>query len=63
LLVGIRVGVTIDGTRFPAEQTVQRRADLVTTAALDRVALRAPRLEEVGTLLAVACRGENKEPS
>lgn len=55
LLVGVGVGVALDGARLAAEQAVQRGADLVATAGLERVALRAARLEEVGTLLGVTC--------
>lgn len=55
-LVGVGVGVAVDGARLAAEQPVQRGADLVAAAGLDRVALRAARLEEVGTLLGVTLR-------
>lgn len=57
LLVGIGVGVTLDGTSLAAPETVQSRADLVAAAGLDGVALRAARLEKVGTLLSVAWSG------
>lgn len=55
LLVGVGVGVTVNGTAGAAEQAVERRADLVAAASLKGVALRATRLEEVGTLLLVTC--------
>ena len=53
LLVGIGVGVAVDGAGLAAEEAVERGADLVAAASLDGVALRAARLEEVGTLLGV----------
>ena len=53
LLVRVGVGVALDGAGLAAEQAVQGRADLVGAAGLDGVALRAARLEEVGTLLGV----------
>ena len=55
LLVGIRVGVTFNGTGLTTEQTVQSRSDLVAAASLDSVVLSATGLEEVGTLLGVTC--------
>jgi hypothetical protein len=55
LLVGVGVGVAVNGTAGAAEQAVERRADLVAAASLKGVALRATRLEEVGTLLGVTC--------
>lgn len=57
LLVGICVGVALDGTSLAAEETVQVRADLVAFRLDDSVALSASRLEEVGTLLRVTCKG------
>lgn len=53
LLVGVGVGVAFNGTGLAAEEAVERGADLVDAASLDGVALRAARLEEVGTLLGV----------
>lgn len=55
LLVGVGVRVALDGTSLAAKEAVQGRADLVGTALLDGVALRAAGLEKVGTLLSVAC--------
>jgi hypothetical protein len=60
LLVGVGVGVAIDGAGLTAKQAVQRRADLVATVLLNGVALRAARLEEVGTLLDVTCGGSRQ---
>lgn len=54
LLVGVGVRVAIDGAGLAAEEAVESGADLVGAALLDGVALRAARLEEVGTLLGVA---------
>lgn len=54
LLVGVGVGVALDGTGLAAEEAVQSRADLVAAALLNGVALRAAGLEEVGTLLGVS---------
>ncbi|KAI6756299.1 hypothetical protein HG530_012035 [Fusarium avenaceum] len=54
LLVGIGVGVAIDGTSLAAPKTVQGRADLVATVLLNGVALSTSGLEEVGTLLDIA---------
>lgn len=51
LLVRVGVRIALDGARLAAEQAVQRGADLVAAALLEGVALRAARLEEVGTLL------------
>lgn len=51
LLVGIGVGVALDGAGLAAEEAVQGRADLVAAGGVDGVALSAARLEEVGTLL------------
>lgn len=59
LLVGIGVGVTIDGTGLSAEEAVQSRADLVAAVLLNGVALSTSGLEEVGTLLSVACRAKS----
>lgn len=53
LLVGIGVGVAVDRAGLAAEQAVERGADLVAAAGVEGVALRAARLEEVGTLLGV----------
>ena len=53
LLVGIGVGEALDLAGLAAEETVQRRADLVALAVLQGVALGAPGLEEVGTLLGI----------
>lgn len=53
LLVGVGVGVAVDGARLAAEEAVQGRADLVAAVGLDGVALSATGLEEVGTLLNV----------
>jgi len=53
LLVGVGVGVAVDGAGLAAEETVQGRADLVGTASLDGVALSATGLEEGRTLLSV----------
>lgn len=57
LLVGVGVGVAVDGAGLAAEQAVQRRTNLVATVLLNGVALRAARLEEVGTLLGITCGG------
>lgn len=57
LLVGVSVGVAVDGAGLAAEEAVQSRADLVGTALLDGVALSATGLEEVGTLLEIAYWG------
>jgi hypothetical protein len=54
LLVGVGVGVALDGTGLAAEETVQSRADLVAAVLLDGVALRAAGLEEAGTLLSIS---------
>jgi hypothetical protein len=56
-LVGVGVLVALDGAGLAAEEAVEGGADLVAAAGLDGVALRAARLEEVGTLLYVACLG------
>lgn len=55
LLVGVSVGVAVDGPALAAEQAVERGADLVAAASLEGVALRATGLEEVGTLLGITC--------
>ena len=55
LLVGIGVGVALNGTGLSAEETVQSRANLVAAVLLNGVALRTSRLEQVGTLFDVAC--------
>ena len=54
LLVGVGVGVAIDGTRRAAKETVQGRADLVAAVLLNGVALSTSCLEKVGTLLEIA---------
>lgn len=54
LLVGVGVGETLGLAGLTAEETVQVGADLVATAALDGVALRAASLEQLGALLGVA---------
>ena len=56
LLVGIGVGVAVDGASLAAEEAVQGRADLVAAGLVDGVALSATGLEEVGTLLGVTWR-------
>lgn len=55
LLVGVGVGVAVDGASLAAEEAVEGRADLVAAVLLDGVALGATRLEEVGTLLEITC--------
>jgi hypothetical protein len=55
LLVGIGVLEAGDGTSLAAEQTVKVGTDLVAFTLLEGVALSASGLEEVGTLLGVAC--------
>ena len=55
LLVGIGVRVAIDLTGLAAEEAVEHGTDLVALTLLQGVALRAARLEEVGTLLSIAC--------
>lgn len=55
LLVGVGVGVALDLTGLTAEETVKHGTDLVALALLQGVALRAAGLEEVGTLLSIAC--------
>lgn len=55
LLVGIRVGVTLDGAGVAAEQAVQSGSDLVTAASLDGVALSTTGLEQTSTLLGITC--------
>jgi len=54
LLVGVGVGVALDGTRLTAEEAVESGTDLVASAGLGGVALRTAGLEKVGTLLNVA---------
>jgi hypothetical protein len=51
--VGVRVRVAADLARLAAKEAVERGADLVAATVLDRVALGAPGLEQVGTLLDV----------
>lgn len=53
LLVGIGVGVAVDGTSLTAEKTVQSRADLVALALLQGVALSATGGEELLALLEI----------
>lgn len=55
LLVGVGVGVAVDLSGLAAEETVKHGADLVALTLLQGVALRAAGLEEVGTLLSIAC--------
>jgi len=55
LLVGIGVGVALNGAGLAAEKAVESGADLVAAASLEGVALSATGLEEVGTLLSVSC--------
>lgn len=56
LLVGIGVGIALDLTGLTAEEAEEVGADLVSTTALDGVALLAASLEELGTLLRVTWR-------
>lgn len=51
LLVCIGVGETLDLTGLSTKESVKSWSDLVTTAALDSVALGASSLEEGGTLV------------
>lgn len=53
LLVGIRVGVTLNGSGVTAEQAVQSGSDLVAAARLDGVALGTTGLEQTSTLLSI----------
>jgi len=55
LLVGIGVGVALNSTALAAEEAMKSRTSLVAAASLNGVALSAAGLEEVGTLLSVAC--------
>lgn len=55
LLVGVGVGVALDLAGLAAEEAVEHGADLVALTLLQGVALRAAGLEEVGTLLSIAC--------
>jgi hypothetical protein len=55
LLVGIRVGVTLDGAGVTAEQAVKSGTDLVAAASLDGVALGTTGLEQTSTLLSITC--------
>src|SRR6185295_19332886 len=57
LLVRVRVGEAVDRARLAPKQAVQRRPDLVAAARLERVALCAPRLEQVRALFGVSCFG------
>ena len=54
LLVGVGVGVTLNGTGLTTEKTVKVWTDLVTLTLLESVALSTSGLEEVGTLLSVS---------
>jgi hypothetical protein len=54
LLVGIGVGVAINGAGLAAPETVQSRSDLVAAVLLNGVALSTSGLEKVGTLLDIA---------
>lgn len=56
LLVGIGIRETFHGAGLATEQTVQVGADLVALGLNDGVALKASRLEEVGTLLVITWR-------
>jgi len=58
LLVGIGVGVAVDGAGLAAKEAVESGADLVALTLAESVALSAAGLEEVGTLLSVTCRAE-----
>lgn len=53
LLVGIGVGVALDGAGLAAEKSVKCGADLVATTGIEGVALSATGLEEASTLLSV----------
>lgn len=55
LLVGVGVRVALDLTGLTTEEPVEHGADLVALTLLQGVALRAAGLEEVGTLLSIAC--------
>jgi len=55
LLVGVGVRVAVDLAGLAAEEAVEHGADLVALALLQGVALSAAGLEEVGTLLSIAC--------
>lgn len=56
LLVRVGVGKALYGASVATEQAVEVRPDLVAFAFLQCVALRAPRLKEVGALLGVTIR-------
>jgi hypothetical protein len=51
LLVGVGVGVSLNGTGATTEKSVQVRTDLVGTAGLDGVALRTTGLDYVSVQL------------
>jgi len=51
LLVRVGVRIAVDGAGLAAEQTVQVGADLVALGRVQGVALRAPRLEQVRSLV------------
>lgn len=61
LLVGIRVGVTLNGAGVAAKQAVQGGSDLVAAASLDGVALGTTGLEQTSTLLSITCATVSKE--
>lgn len=54
LLVGVGVGVAINGTALAAEEAVQGGADLVAAVLVNGVALGTSGGEELGSLLNVA---------
>lgn len=62
LLVGISVCEALDRASLAAEQAMQVGANLVGLSIAEGVALSAPGLEEVGTLLAVTCVGNIISP-
>lgn len=55
LLVGVGVRVAVDLAGLAAEEAMEHGADLVALTLLQGVALSAAGLEEVGTLLSIAC--------
>lgn len=61
LLVGIGVGVALDGASLAAEKTVQSRSNLVAAVLLDSVALSTTALEHLDTLGNVTCGGKKKK--
>lgn len=58
LLVGVGVGVAVNGTALAAEEAVQGGADLVAAVLLNGVALSTSGGEELGSLLNIAWRSE-----